>query len=86
MGICWPQVCFVCASNEVKGKKNKTNKASLHLCKLSNDFFGLSNSQFLCFLWVVRCKYITLIAVGYECMRECKSVGPQYIPEFFVIS
>ena len=34
----------------------------------------------------MRCKYITHIAAGYECMRECKSVGPQYIPEFLVIS
>ena len=40
--ICWPQVCFASTSNEVKGKKNKSSKASHHLCKLSNDFFGLS--------------------------------------------
>ena len=37
-------------------------------------------------LWVVRSKYFTHIALGYEWMRECKSVGPQYMREFWITS
>ena len=42
--------------------------------------------SFHVFLWAVRCNYITHIALGYEWMRECKSVDAQYMREFSVNS